>query len=285
MAIQGNMPLFDGYIAVDWSARATPCHGPNSIWIAVVDGPGQVQFMNPHTRQEAMNHIQELLKEATRVGRRLLCGFDFAFGYPEGTAQMMNAGNNWEAVWALVALLVNDQPNNHNGALQAAADLNQHFQGEGPFWGINLPDGAPQGLPGGMPHNRWGVNLPPYRRHVERVFPGQSVWQVSGPGAVGLQSLTGIARLQGLRQKREDVQVWPFETLGEGRRHVLAEIYPSLILPSPGYEVRDQAQVHAVAVRLSEMDDEEGLLAQRLQIPLDMPVAVLNEEALFLDIT
>ena len=281
--MQGNMALFDGYIAVDWSASATPCHGPNSIWIAVVGDPGQVQFMNPHTRQEAMNRVQELLDEATKMGNRLLCGFDFPFGYPEGTAQMINAGNNWEAVWALVAQLVIDQPNNQNWALQAAADLNQHFQGPGPFWGINLPDGAPQNLVRGMPHNRWGVNLPPYRRQVERVFPGQSVWQVSGPGAVGRQALTGIARLQPLRQQREGVQVWPFETLGEGQSHVLAEIYPSLIPPSPGYAIPDQAQVHAVAARLSEMDGE-GLLAQRLQIPLDLPQAVLNEEALFLDI-
>ena len=196
---------------------------------------------------------------------------------------MINAGDNWEAVWTLVEQLVTDQPNNQNEALQAAADLNQYFQGEGPFWGINLPNATPPGVSRGMPHNRWGVNLPPYRRHVERVFPGQSVWQISGPGAVGRQALTGIAWLQRLRQEREDVQVWPFETLGEGRQHVLAEIYPSLIHPSPGYAVPDQAQVHAVAVRLSEMD-EDGLLARRLQIPLNMPDAVLNEEALFLDI-
>ena len=284
MSLQASIPLFNGYIAVDWSAKGSPATGPNSIWIAIVDGPGRVQFFNPRTRHEAMIRIQELMDEATKVGRRLLCGFDFAFGYPEGTAQMTNAGNNWEDVWALVSRLVTDEVNNRHGALQAAADLNQHFHGDGPFWGINLPNHAPQALSRGMPHNRWGVNLPPYRRHLERVFPGQSVWQVSGPGAVGLQSLTGIARLQNLRQQREDIQVWPFETLGEGRCHVLAEIYPSLIPPSPGFEVRDQAQVHAVAVRFSEMD-EEGLLEQRLQIPLDMPDAVIEEEALYLDIT
>ena len=284
MAVQGNSRLFDGYIAVDWSGARNRTRGRNSIWVAVDDGHGQVQFMNPRTRHDAMVCIQEPLDEATKAGRRLLCGFDFAFGYPEGTARMMADGNNWQAVWALMPGLVNDQLNNQNSALQAAAQLNNRFQGEGPFWGINLPNGAPQGIPGRIPHNRWGVNLPPYRRHIERMFPGLSVWQVSGPGAVGLQSLTGIARLQVLRQGRGDVQVWPFETLGEGWHHVLAEIYPSLILPSPGYAVRDQAQVHAVAVRLSQMD-EVGTLAQRLQIPSGMPDAVRNEEALFLDIT
>ena len=282
MAMQRNMPLFDGYIAVDWSARAVPCHGPNSIWIAVVDGPGPVQFMNPHTRQEAMNRIQELLDEATRVGRRLLCGFDFAFGYPEGTAQMMTGGNNWEAVWALIAEVIVDLHDNCNNRFDAAAELNRHFDGDGPFWGNGLKRDI-QYLPRLRPQGGWGQNLPPARRHAEEGVPAaQEVWKLSGIGSVGSQSLMGIKRLEEIRH-RDDVQVWPFETLGEGRCHVLAEIYPSLLPPNPGYEVPDQAQVHAVAARLSEMD-EEGLLAQRLQIPLDMPVAVLNEEALFLDI-
>ena len=180
--------------------------------------------------------------------------------------------------------MVTDNANNENDARQAAADLNQLFEGEGPFWGINLPNDAPEEISRGEPYNRWGVKLPPYRRHVERLFPSLPVWQVSGPGAVGLQTLTGIPRLQTLRQEREDVQIWPFQTLGEGRHHVLAEIYPSLIPRTPGYEVPDQAQVHAVAVQLSEMD-EAAILAQRLQIPLNMPNAVRNEEGLFLDIT
>ena len=275
--------LFDGYIAVDWSGRAKRKRGANSIWIAVGDDLKQVQFENPGTREEATNRIEELLNEATNERRRLLCGFDFAFGYPEGTAQVLTGVDNWEGVWTLIAELVADQPNNQNRLREAAAELNECFEGEGPFWGINLPAGAPHGLSRRLPLNRWGVNLPPYRRHVERVFPGQSVWQVTGPGAVGGQGLTGIARLEGLRH-RDDVQVWPFETLGEGRCHVFCEIYPSLIDPVPGGAVLDQRQVHAVAVRLRELD-QAGLLEGRLHAPEGMPAAVRNEEALFLDIT
>ena len=127
------------------------------------------------------------------------------------------------------------------------------------------------------------MNLPPYRRHVERVFPGQGVWQLYGQGAVGSQALTGIAALNRLR-RRADVQVWPFETLGEGGCHVLAEIYPSLIEPCPGANVLDERQVQAVATRLGKLD-EAGHLAGRLHAPEDMPAAVQNEEGLFLDIT
>ena len=127
------------------------------------------------------------------------------------------------------------------------------------------------------------MNLPPYRRHVERLFPGNLVWQLHGIGAVGSQALLGIARLNPLRQ-RPDVQIWPFETLGGGQTHVLAEIYPSLIEPMSGHQVEDAQQVQAVAVRLHELDAAEKLEG-RLQAPATMPNVARTEEALFLDIT
>ena len=110
------------------------------------------------------------------------------------------------------------------------------------------------------------------------------MWKLFYPGNVGRQALTGIARLEWLRQRRNDVQIWPFQTLGEGQRHVLAEIYPSLIEPCQGHDVLDARQVHAVATRLRELD-QAGLLIGRLQAPKDMPAVVRNEEGLFLDIT
>ena len=277
-----NLALFKGYIAVDWSASVSPRRGRNSIWIAVL-GPGdQLQLENPRTRNNAINCIDRMLTKATEEGHRLLCGFDFPFGFPEGTAQMLTGHDNWEVVWKQIAEVIVDCPNNRNNRFAAAAVLNGHFQGEGPFWGRPANPDIP-GLGRTAPHNRWGVNLPPYRRHVERVFPGQGVWQLYGQGAVGSQALTGIAALNRLRP-RADVQVWPFETLGEGGCHVLAEIYPSLIEPWPEVEVLDEGQVRAVATRLRELD-EAGLLADRLHAPEDMPAAVQNEEGLFLDIT
>ena len=279
-----NRALFNGYIAVDWSASARRGQGKNSVWIAVLGPDGQLQVQNPATRKEAINCIVMILTEAKDKGRRLLCGFDFPFGFPEGTAQTLPGQDNWEAVWETIAEEIKDCPNNWNNRFDAAAVLNGHFQGEGPFWGNGLNRDIP-GLGRTTPHNRWGVDLPPYRRHVERVFPGQGVWQLNGQGAVGGQALTGIAALNRLR-RRADVQVWPFETLGEGGCHVLAEIYPSLIEPWPGAEVLDMRQVQAVATRLGELD-ETGHLADRLHAPEDMPAAaaVQNEEGLFLDIT
>ncbi len=80
------------------------------------------------------------------------------------------------------------------------------------------------------------------------------------------------------------MQIWPFQTLGKGRCHVFAEIYPSLVEPAQGNGVLDARQVQAVAARLQALD-AEGTLAERLRAPENMPAAVRNEEALFLDIT
>ena len=103
------------------------------------------------------------------------------------------------------------------------------------------------------------------------------------PGNVGSQALTGIAALEregGLRH-RKDVQIWPFETLGSGGVHVLAEIYPSLIEPCPRHEVRDAGQVEAVAVTLRELD-RMGELKRYLRAPKSMPAHVISEEGLIL---
>ena len=277
------MPLFQGYVAVDWSANARPKTGSDSIWIAVCDADGMRELLNPPTRQEAMDHVERLLDEATAKKRRLLCGFDFSFGYPEGTAQMLTGQNGWEDVWARIAWEITDGPKNANNRFDAAAVLNGAFgDAAGPFWFNGLQRdivGLPRTRPGG-----YGVTLPPSHRYTDHQAPtAHEVWQLGGAGSVGGQALTGIAALERLRQCRKDVKVWPFETLGEGRHHVLAEIYPSLIDPCPGNEVLDARQVKAVAEALWELD-LKGQLAGYLQAPRKMPVQVRREEAAMLGI-
>ncbi|MDD9982224.1 MAG: precorrin-8X methylmutase, partial [Gammaproteobacteria bacterium] len=105
-------------------------------------------------------------------------------------------------------------------------------------------------------------------------------------GSVGGQALTGIAALERLRH-RTGAEIWPFETLGEGGAHVLAEIYPSLIEPEPlvesasGQEVKDARQVRAVATAFERLD-AQGTLARHLRAPRDLPLAVRTEEATIL---
>lgn len=275
-----HLKLFDGYIAVDWSANGKPKQGNDSIWIAS-RGEGRTETPeNPATRQAAVSRIEELLEKATAAGWRLLVGFDFPFGYPEGTARLMTGRAGWEAVWSRIAEVLEDDSRNKNNRFDAAALLNAAFVVDGPFWGNGLPRDIP-GLPRKKPASGWGVNLPANLRHAEsEVKSAQEVWKLNGVGSVGGQALTGIAALEGLRN-RVDAQVWPFETLGEGRSHVLAEIYPSLIEPNPGPEVKDARQVDAVAVALQQLD-KLGELKQHLRAPSQMPAAVCKEEGLIL---
>ena len=270
------MTLFDGYVAVDWSANGTPKRGRDSIWIAAGGWGGVPAPENPATRAEAVVRIEARLADATAAGRRLLLGFDFPFGYPAGTARMLTGRDGWEVVWARIAELVEDGPDNANNRFDAAAELNAAFAGDGPFWGNGLKrdiPGLPRRKPGG-----WGANLPRNRRHAEsEVRRAQEVWKLIGAGSVGGQALTGIAALEGLR-RRTGAAVWPFETLGEGRDHMLAEIYPSLIEPAPGPEVKDARQVRAVAGALQRLD-ETGALARHLSAPRGLPPAVREEEA------
>ena len=281
------MPLFNRYVAVDWSSSATPTRvdTANSIWIAICNVHGTPELENHTTREEAMDRIETLLGAATEEGCRLLCGFDFSFGYPEGAAQILTGRACWEAVWEQIAQVIVDRPDNWNNRFEAAAGLNEAFDGEGPFWGRPATPVIP-GLPANGPQRDWQANRPPRLRYAEQMIRrAQEVWKLFFPGSVGSQALTGIARLQRLRQHRKDVKdvrVWPFETLGEeGQYHVLAEIYPSLIDHCPNHDARDAGQVEAVAVTLRELDRAEQL-GQYLRAPDEMPARVRREEGAIL---
>ena len=95
------------------------------------------------------------------------------------------------------------------------------------------------------------------RRLPESGIP-QEIWKLSGVGSVGGQALLGIAALEGLR-RRAVAEVWPFQTLGEGRAHVLAEMYPSLIELEPGSDAKDARQVRTWAAALQRVDSEGDL--------------------------
>ncbi len=272
--------LFDGYVAVDWSASGKPTTGENSVWIAVWDS-GETETQNPSTRRQAVNQIEQLLRTASKEQRRLLCCFDFPFGYPEGTAQKLTGQASWQAVWTRLSATIVDLPNNCNNRFEAAARLNDTFDGPGPFWGNPLKREIP-GLDRTKPTYGWGVEHP--WRQTER-RPAQEVWKLNGRGSVGGQALTGIAALAELRDRGNAVsaKVWPFQTLGEGQHHVLAEIYPSQIDPEPGQEVKDERQVKAVVKALNRLD-KQGELFQRLRLPSDKCPSVRREEGWILDI-
>lgn len=265
--------MFDTFVIVDWSAAGVPRTGKDSIWIAVLRGGGLV-LHNPATRAEAEAGLRALLSEEARAGRRVLAGFDFAFGYPAGLSARLGPGS-WRAVWAALAARVQEGPKNANNRFDVGGDLNGLFDAPGPFWGNGLKRDV-AGLPRLKPAG-WGGVLPVNRRICDGLAPGaQEVWKLSGAGSVGGQALTGIAMLERLRQAT-GAAVWPFEWPSDAGV-VLAEVFPSLwpvgVHPA---RVRDAVQVRDVALRLAAWA-RQGRLAGALDAPLGQPPGVRKEE-------
>jgi len=257
------MSVFDIVVMVDWSARSTPSPRKptkDAIFIAVAEG-GAVELRYCRTRAQAMADIGALLERALEARKRVLAGFDFPFGYPEGFAEAVTGRADVFALWAWLAARIEDADDNGNNRFDAAEALNRMFPGVGPFWGCPAGRATPD-LPmrGTLRHGHgW-----PERRLVEQqMIRAQPVWKLFTTGSVGSQALLGIARLQALREQfGAAVAVRPFEA--RAAPILLAEIYPSMLdaevrqRQAPG-EILDAAQVRVMAQAFA------GLPADRLE--------------------
>lgn len=267
-------PLFDACVAVDWSAANTPKTGRDSIWIAVRERSGQTAISNPATRHEAMTEIRALLRRLRAVEQRVLIGFDFAFGWPEGGAEAVLGAPGWQALWHTLGEWIEDGEDNTSNRFEVAARFNREAtDGMARFWG-HPHQHSHDGLTA-KSVTRDGDPVPTSRLAEQR-SPAKPVWQLTGAGAVGSQAMTGIARLEALRRDPElagDLAIWPFETrFGEALDApiVIAEIYPSLLKPEiTRGEVPDQVQVETYADWLAAID-EAGEMKRLLGAPNDL---------------
>jgi hypothetical protein len=251
-------PLFDAYLMVDWSAAAVPRRGADSIWLYALHRDGStVGPENPPTRGAAAERLLDLLA----AGRATLAGFDFPLGYPQGTAAALGlAGPPWRAFWELIAEQLIDRADNSNNRFDLAARLNRRITGTAaPFWGCPR-GGTRQFLGATAPRHDWAV---PRRLAEQRVRGPQPVWKLYGNGSVGSQALTGIPIVHRLRSALEQSAVWPFETglrPPVTRQTVFAEIYPSLVPPTPAPgEPKDAGQLRAIAAHFARSDAAGGL--------------------------
>ncbi|GGD18634.1 hypothetical protein GCM10011342_29150 [Aquisalinus flavus] len=273
------MPLFDEYLVCDWSAANGPKLGKDSVWIATATRRnGRISTTMPEnvrTRHDAMAVIRAACLAAVTDGRRLFAGFDFAFGYPAGTARAVTGRADWRALWRVLGELIEDDAQNASNRFDVAAFLNRSCFGAdrahgGPFWGHpagRTYDGLGPKRPSRMPD---GIAE---KRRAETVMQGaQPVWKLAYTGAVGSQSLLGIARLEALRRDpalKRHIVVWPFETgFAETltSQVTLAEIYPSAFpVTLHDGEVKDAAQVRTLASVFARLDkaDRFGPLLER----------------------
>ena len=261
------MPLFDAYLMVDWSAASSPNTGKDSIWWALLqrhDGAVRmIQRENPATRNAATADIADQLARLAGDGARVLAGFDFPFGYPDGTACRMGLpdGLSWRHLWQELADLLDDAPDNANNRFDVAEGLNRRMTGSAfPFWGNVREETRDCLLRAGRPPHGDG-DLAEWRLCDIEARPTSSVWKLAYPGSVGSQVLTGIPRVLQLRTDPRLAMVsliWPFET---GLTHdprpriIFAEIYPSIVdpLPEPDF-VKDARQVRTIAMHFADLD-------------------------------
>ncbi len=286
---------FDVIMIVDWSASSAPATGADSIWSYELDTASAVPepLHNHRTRARAIDHLAARL--AHHHGRRVLVGFDFAFGYPAGFARAAGLAGSastvpaWQATWEHLTAALTDDDRNRNNRWDVAAELNERL-GCHQFWGVPAAR-ASRSLAATKPP----AALLPATRTTERHIATQSgrrpfsVWQLLGAGAVGSQTLTGIPALQRLRTApslARRVRVWPFETgftndpCGAGDAIVLAEVWPSAIaVDQIEHPVKDARQVVALTHHLATAD-RDGQLAGCFHpaLPPDVGQAAIAEE-------
>lgn len=308
---QHSLMLFDGYIVVDWSANNAPKLGKDSVWVCLLDAAGAPETVNPGTRGEAEAIVRTSLHESVMLGRRVLVGFDFPYGYPRGLADALGlTGVSWRAVWRHLADAIDDDPvTNANNRFDVAAAINRCV-GYHVLWGrpgnSRELERLSEDLSVGKSRCHFGVDGPALAeyREVEHVLRESrtgsrrqarphSAWQLTGAGCVGSQALTGIPVLE--RLVRDDVlaevsAVWPFEVgvphHPPGQASVVhAEIWPSFfdVRPQCG-QALDQAQVVCVASELRERD-RMGTLADLFAAPVASYPVACSEEGWILGVT
>lgn len=243
------MRAFDTVMVADWSAgkRAGPTPRKDAIWIGITrDGISEPPRYH-RSRIEAEAAITALIDAERAAGRRLLCAFDFPFGYPAGFARHVTGADDPFALWGWLAERITDAPDGSNNRYAVAEELNGLFAGVGPFWGKTARDKWPA-----LPYRKAGIVFDPVaeKRACDAISAASSsCFQMAFPPTVGGQAMLGIPMLARLRRK-EGVTVWPFEPL-DAASTVLAEVWPGLI----------EKQVKAQLVR-----EGEGAIRDAVQV-------------------
>ena len=198
--------LFDVYLFIDWSATNSRAinPGPDQLWLAEqVAGSQPIEKWFP-MRWDCTRYIEQRLLHHVGLGRRVLVGFDFPYGYPSGlvdAACLPAPAGKWLAVWTALSSLLSDDEENRSNRFEVAAALNAMMTpgggAPGPFWNTPAPGSMLTANAPPFPFAaRNGVNLSQWRTADQRFkqagLQPQSAFKLYTRGSVGSQSLTGI---------------------------------------------------------------------------------------------
>lgn len=264
------MTLFDTVLMVDWSAgkRRPVKPSRDAIWIGIARAGQSEDPVYCRNRQEAEAWLGDFFETETIAGRRVFAGFDFPFGYPKGFARQVTGSDDPFTLWNWLEARIEDDEKGNNNRFEIAGEINQLFDGAGPFWGKPHKDGWPD-----IPYVKRGVNFDQVaeRRAADLAAKAaSSCFQLFYNPTVGSQILMGLPVLARLRRRR-GVAVWPFQGCTDASV-VLAEMWPGLIEPAVRKvtqeaqkdEIRDRVQVQCLsrAVSLLEIKEFDTLMAQ-----------------------
>ena len=271
----GDERAFDAYVMVDWSSSSQPATGIDSIWIAMGAWSGRTftagNPINVRTRMEAVNALKQQLVYWRAEDKRVLVGFDFAFGYPAGFAAALGLTTSdgaWKALHSHFAAHVRDSPMNAHNRDMFAEECNRMVGAPGPFWGCTRVAATVA-----LTRHRVGVFSYPHHGLAEwratdleakKRATTQSVWKLNCGVSVGGQTILGIKHLDDLARV-VSAHRWPFEGWGIPRQPAIwfAEIFPSLVhFPEWTAEyakLRDRTQVQS-CLRWAAERDRDRLL-------------------------
>ncbi|MEL7106899.1 MAG: molybdopterin guanine dinucleotide synthesis [Pseudomonadota bacterium] len=259
------MKPFDTICVVDWSAGndTGPTPRKDAIWAGVCRGETEEEPVYLRNRDSAVEWLSAFIASERAAGRRVLIGFDFPFGYPEGFSSAIVGVGSALKLWDFYAAHLRDSPRSNN-RFHLAGEINACFPGVGPFWFNGLKEDIPH-LPRTRKERDRGHGQTDRRVCESKARGTFTCWQMGGAGAVGGQVMTGMAALAGLRDRfKGDVWVWPFEA--PYGPVLFVEVWPSLIAPAvkaAGDPIKDRAQVRLLARALARlpMDEFRGLFA------------------------
>lgn len=249
------MKGFDTALMIDWSGGNDRGASPkaDAIWACTARKGETEPPVYLRNRQVAETWITDVIDAELAAGRRVIAGFDFPFGYPEGFAKTLVGSADPLKLWDWFDARIEDGPDGNN-RFDLAGDVNARFPADGPFWGNGLKRDVPH-LPRKKPAiARNGLSE---KRCVESLAKGAfTVWQLSGAGSVGSQVMMGMPVLARLRNRfAGHVAAWPFEVADKAL--ALIEIWPSLFVGrGPDAIIKDAWQVHEVARVVSILETE-----------------------------
>lgn len=247
---------------VDWSAgkRAPKRPSKDAIWIGIARAGRVLEPLYCRSRHEAEAQLMGLFAEERAAGRRVLAGFDFPFGYPEGVSLAITGSHDPFALWHWLEARIEDHEDGTNNRFDIAEEMNRAFPGPGPFWGKPSPDTHPE-----LPYRKAGIaydSVAERRQADLAARASSSCFQLYFNPTVGSQALMGLPMLARLRRAL-NAAVWPFEPHNSADV-VLAEIWPGLIEPAvkaqdANAEIRDRRQVRLLAKAFAGLPERELL--------------------------